>query len=213
MNALRALAGLVLLFAYHIPHLIYRLLLASYAYVFNNPHNLTANPAEHLKRALRMLRGGRNSDLLYAALELRFALERMADHQLAMADAASRRMLDQADPQKKIRNLNRLDSDSRYPHQIYFVNSETGQRLKWGEYKPLDEGRVGTIKGRLGDLLHPKRGLLLGIGDDPWYTNTRRFLEDTATYLSERYKDNTPFFALAGAKGIEMLRVEEEAHE
>ncbi len=212
MNALKAIAGLILIFAYHIPRLIYILLLASYAYVFNNPHNLTANPEEHLKRALRLLRGGRNSELLYAALELRFALERMADHQLAMADAASRRMLDQTDPQKKIRSLNRLDSDSRYPHQICFVNPETGQRVKWGEYRPLDEARVGAIKGRLGDLLHPKRGLLLGISDDPWYTNTRRFLEDTAEYLLERYKDNTPFFALSGSEGVEMLRVE-EGHE
>jgi hypothetical protein len=213
MNAIKALAGLVLIPLYHLPRLIYLLLLASYAFVFNNPNNLTASPAEHIKRASRLLRGGRNSELLYAALELRFALERMADYQLAMADAASRRMLDEVDPQKKIRNLNRLDANSRYPHEIYFVNPETGQRVRWGEYKPLDGTRIGSIKGRLGDLLHPKRGVLLGIADDPWYTETRRFLEETSEYLSDRYKDNTPFFALAGVKGIEMLRIERDGPE
>ncbi|HEY3380939.1 MAG TPA: hypothetical protein VGK32_04180 [Vicinamibacterales bacterium] len=208
MNAIKALVGLVLIPLYHLPRLVCLLLLASYAFVFNNPHNLTASPAEHIKRARRLLRGGRNSELLYAALELRFAVERMADHQLAMAEAASRRMLDQVDPKKKIRNLNRLDANSRYPHEIYFVNAETGQRVRWGEYKPLDEARIGSIKGRLGAVLHPKRGLLLGVTDDPWYTDTRRFLQETTQYLSDRYRDNTPFFALAGVKGIEMLRIE-----
>jgi hypothetical protein len=213
MKTLKALTGLILIFVYHIPRLICLLLLASYAHAFNNPHNLTADPAEHIKRARRLLRGGRNSELLYAALELRFAVERMADHQLAMADAASRRMLDETDPQKKIRNLNRLESGSRFPHRIYLVSPKTGQRLKWGDYRPLDEARVGTIKGRLGDLLHPKRGLLLGIPDDRWYTDTRRFLEETAQYLTDRHKDNTPFFALAGAAGIEALRIEEDISE
>jgi hypothetical protein len=89
------------------------------------------------------------------------------------------------------------------------VNPETGQRVRWGEYKPLDEARVGGIKGRLGDLLHPKRGLLPGVADDAWYTETRHFLVETAQYLSDRYRNNTPFFALAGVKGIEMLRIED----
>jgi len=54
---MQALIGLLLVFTVHIPHLIFRALLVSYAYVFNHHENLTADPKEHLKRARKLLKG------------------------------------------------------------------------------------------------------------------------------------------------------------
>lgn len=203
----QAIVGFILIFVYHIPRLIYLLLQISYAYVFNNPRNLTASPAEHIKRAKKLLRRGFNSELLYAALELRFALERMVQWELIMANMASNRMIKEYDPVKKVSYLRQLNSDSADFHEIYLVNPQTGERVKWGSYKPLDKKTVSTIQGRLGDLLHPQNGLLLGIKDDPWYTNTRSFLLTTADYLSVIQKDNQPFFAFYGQKNFEMVKI------
>jgi hypothetical protein len=207
-NILKALMGLVLLFVVHIPRVLFLGLLISYGAVFENRPTLTANPAEHLKRARRILRRGRLSELLYAALEIRFALERMAQRELIFAEAASNRMLKEYDPVKKVASLQRLAPDAAFAHEIWFVNKTTGQRIKWAEYKPLDKTQVATIVGRLGDLLHPKEGLLLGVPDDQWYLNTRRFLEDALRYLLEVYKDNSPFFSYDGLDQFEMVKLE-----
>ena len=77
--------------------------------------------------------------------------------------------------------------------------------MPWGHYKAMDEKRVSEIKGRLGDLLHPKPGLHLGIADDPWYVETRTFLSEALDYLSWTYEDNTPFFAFQGVDDVEMV--------
>jgi len=207
-NLCKAILGLILIFVYHIPRLIYVALLLSHAVVFNNHPTLTANPAEHVKRARRILKRGRLSELLYVAIELRFALERMTQRELMFAEMASIRMLKEPDSSKKIANLRRLAPAAVYGHEIYLVNKRTGERFKWGEYKPLDRTRVATIQGRLGDLLHPKDGLALGIRSDPWYTSTRRFLEETTEYLSSLCMDNLPFFALEGVDSFEMVKVE-----
>src|SRR4030042_4956129 len=194
-NIAKAAVGLVLIFVVHIPRLIYHVLLVSYAAVFNNHPTLTADPAEHLKRAKRFLKRGRLSELLYAALELRFALERMAQRDLLLTELASERVRKEYDPSKKLANLYRIAPAAAYAQDIVFLNKKTGERFKWAEYKPLDRARVSEIKGKLGDLLHPKDGLRLGIPDDPWYEDTVRFLNETAQYLSMVYEDNTPFFA------------------
>lgn len=206
-NIFQVFAGLLLLFIYHIPRFIYMLLNISYAYVFNNARNLTASPGEHLKRARRFLRRGFNSELLYAALELRFALERMAHWELIMSNMASNRMLKEYDPVKKVSNLRQLNGDSAFPHEIYLVNKDTGVKIKWGMYKPLDKKTVEDIKGRLGNLLHPKDGLNLGISDDLWYKNTRKFLNTTADYLNTIQKDNQPFFAFYERDNFEMIKI------
>jgi len=206
-NFVKALIGLVLVFIVHIPRLLYLLLLVSYTAVFANRPTLTADPAEHLKRAARILRRGKPSELLYAALELRFALERMAQRDLIFTEMASNRMLDEHDPIKKVANLHRLAPDSAFLHEIYLVNKATGERIKWAEYKPLDRKRVAAIQGRLGDLLHPKEGLLLGSPDDSWYVDTARFLHDSLNYLSGICKDNAPFFAYARLDQFEMVKV------
>lgn len=207
-DLLKAVAGLVLIFLVHIPRFVFLGLLISYAAVFNNRPTLTADPAEHLKRARKILRRGRLSEILYAALEVRFALERMAQRELIFAEAVSNRMLRERDPVKKVANLHRMSPDAAYAHEVWFVNKETGQRHKWGEYTPLDKARVSTIQGRLGDLLHPKEGLLLGIPSDPWYHNTKLFLNDSVEYLTGVYKDNSPFFSYQGLGPFEMIRVE-----
>jgi hypothetical protein len=207
-NFAKAIIGLLLIVVVHIPRLIYHALLVSYAAVFANRSTLTANPVEHIKRARKILRRGRLSELLYAALELRFALERMAHRELVFAELASNRMLKEYDPVKKVANLHRLAPDSVFVHEIYIVNKATGERLKWADYKPLDKARVSEIQGRLGDLLHPKEGLLLGIPDDPWYIETKRFLTEALDYLSGVYKDNAPFFFYEGLDQLEMVKVE-----
>jgi len=180
----------------------------SYAYVFNRHDNLTASPKEHINRARKLLRG-QNSQLLYAALELRFALERMAQWELILSVKATERSLDDPDPVKKVKALRRIDQETAHEQKIFMVNKTTGIRLEWGRYKPLDQARTANIKGRLGDLLHPKDGLPLGIWNDPWYTQTRVFLLETVDYLSGVEKDNTPFFSIKDLSNFEMERVEE----
>jgi len=207
-NIAKATAGIVLIFIVHLPRLIYHMLLVSYAAVFNNRPTLTANSAEHLKRAKKFLKRGRLSELLYAGVELRFAVERMAQRDLLLTKLASERILKEYDPSKKLANLLRIAPEAAYAHDIFLFNRKSGERIKWAEYKPLDRARVAEIKGRLGDLLHPKDGLKLGISDDPWYKDTTRFLNETAQYLSMVYKDNTPFFAYEGIEFFEMVRAE-----
>lgn len=207
MNVVKAIIGLIFVFVVHIPRLIYLALLASYTAVFANQSTLTANPAEHLRRARRILQRRRLSELLYAALELRFALERMAQRDLLFSEMASNRVLKEYDPVKKVSNLRRLAPDTAFTHEIYLLNQATGERIKWAEYKPLDKARVAAIQGRLGDLLHPKEGLMLGIPDDPWYVATRQFLDESLEYLDRVHKDNAPFFAYEGLDQFEMVRV------
>jgi hypothetical protein len=197
----KAVVGLLLIFVVHVPRLIFRALLVSYAAVFANRPTLTANTEEHIKRARKILSRGHASELLYAALELRFALERMAQRDLIFAELASNRMLKEYD-------LHRLAPDAAFVNEIYLVNKATGERFKWAEYKPLDKPRVVAIQGRLGDLLHPKEGLLLGIPGDRWYVETKRFLSEALDYLSGVYKDNAPFFAYEGLAQFEMVKVE-----
>ena len=207
-NLSKAMIGLILLFAVHIPRLVYLGLLISYTSAFANRPTLTANPAGHLKRARQILRRGRLSELLSAALELRFALERMAQQELIFTEMASKRLLKEHGPIKKISSLRRRKPDTAFTHDIYLVNNPTGERIKWEEYKPLDMERVAVIKGHLGDLLHPKEGLPLGMPGDPWYVATRRFLDESLEYLNRVHKDNAPFFAYQGLDQFKMVKVE-----
>jgi hypothetical protein len=205
-NFLRAVAGFFLLFLYHIPRIVYLALQISYSHVFEYRPTLTADPKEHLKRARAILKRGRLSELLYAALEIRFALERMAQWELIFCSSVSSRMLKEHDPVKKISNLNRIDADTALNHNIYFVDKTSGKRFKWAEYKPMDRGKIANIQGRLGDLLHPKEGLHLGIPVDPWYLETKAFLWDAIKYLSSVAEDNVHFFAYKGFDQFELVR-------
>lgn len=205
-DAGRALVGLLLI-PYHILRLGFLLLLVSYAAVFARGDTLTANPEEHLKRARRMLRRGRRAELLYVAIELRFALERMVDFELSLTSGVTRRMLDESDPVKQLRNQRRLEPRSGAPHRILMVNRDTGERIEIGTYIPLDEKRISELNGRLGDLLHPKVGLPLGMPDHPWYGETDDFLSQTADYLLARYRESKPLVAYADSEIIELVEV------
>jgi hypothetical protein len=146
------------------------------------------------------------SELLYAALEIRFALERMTRRELAFSEMASKRMRKEYSPSKHVANLQRLDPDAAFPHDVFIVLKATGERFRVAEYRPLDKQRVSELNGRLGDLLHPKEGLLLGIPTDPWYSDTKRFLTEAVDYLSAACRDNAPFFAHQGIDQYEMVR-------
>jgi hypothetical protein len=207
-GCIRAIVGLLLVFFIHVPRLVYLALLASYAYVFSRQENLTADPREHLKRATKLLKSD-NSWLLYAALEVRFALERMAQRELLFAEKATRTSLQEPDPIKKLKALRKLDPNAAFRHRFVLVMGCTGDRFPMEHYYPLDLERVGRIHGRLGDLLHPKVGLSLGITTDPWYLQTRAFLVESIDYLTEVLKDNTPFFTYEGVESMKMVLCDE----
>jgi hypothetical protein len=131
----------------------------------------------------------------------------MVQRELVFAEKATERAIQEPDPIKKLKALYRLSNDARHAHKIILVNQATGERFDWGEYKPLDLDRVRAIHGQLGDLLHPKLGLNLGIRDDLWYRETRRFLADSEAYLSEVLSNSTPFFSYEGLRHIEMEKL------
>jgi len=203
-DSLRAAVGCLLIPLFHLPRLVFLGLQISYAYVFNRHDTLTADPNEHLRRARKLLRM-HPADILYAALEVRFALERIAQRELIFTEKVSNRYLDEYDPVKKVKALRRIDPQSAHPHRIFFVDNALGIRLDWGQYKPLDQQKAAHYKGRLGDLLHPKDGLRLGIWNDPWYSDTEAFLAEAIDYLSTVAKDNTPFFALQDLANFEVI--------
>ena len=192
----------------HLPRLVWSLLLLSYAAVFNNRPTLTANPAEHLKRAQRILRRGRLSELLYAAIELRFTLERMVQRDIIFGEAVSNRVLDEPSPVKKLANLRRLAPESALPHEVFFVNRDTGDRVSFGRYIPLDEERVVQIHGRLGALLHRQEGVPLGLPDSQWYADTEAFLQQTSAYLEEVHERDSGFFDYEGLEQFEVVVVD-----
>ncbi len=202
----KAIIGLLLVFIFHIPRLIFQLLSLSYAYVFNRYENLTADPKEHLKRAKKLLRRG-NAHILYSALEIRFAVERIAQRELIFSEKVTTRSLKEYQPLKKIKSLQRMNPESKFPHKFIYIDEKTGEHFYWGEYKPLDKDKVHVLQGRLGDLLHPKDGIRLGVRNDPWYQVTRNFLLDSIDYLSQVIKENTPFFSLDGIDNIQRIKI------
>lgn len=175
-----AFVGIILVFVVHAPKLIWSLLHLSYAAVFANNPTLTASPKEHLRRAKKLLRRRRHSELLYAALEIRFAIERLTKNETA-SSRISKRVRDDHRPVNKIKALHRADARAKLRHRFWMVVD--GERFHAGEYHPFDLEKVKEITGRLGDLLHPKDGLPLGLKDSAYYRDTRRFLAETVDYL------------------------------
>jgi hypothetical protein len=201
----RACVGFLGVIFWHFPKLIWHLLIYSYACIFNKHENLTADPKEHLKRAKHLLIHGDNSKLLYCALEIRFALERMVHSKLIFANGVSKKNLKEYDPVKKFSVLQKLEQDIDYAHQVYIKIPETNEKMLLGEYLPLETKKVKEIQGKLGDLLHPKEGLLLGIEKCEWYVETKKFLDESISYLEKRIERNEIFFAY---KGLERFHVE-----
>jgi len=201
LGVLKALLGALLIFLVHLPNMLYQLLLLSYAAVFNNPQNLTADPKEHLKRARKLLKKKHNSLLLYAAIELRFALERISKGDLFIS-SISNKARKQYEPGKHISALRKNEPDSSYEHKMILVNKSNGIEIDMGRYKPLNRDKVSSIVGKLGDILHPKEGLPLGLSTCPWYRETRAFLWDTHNYIEELLKDRRPYLGEQGLDDI-----------
>ncbi len=208
MKFFRAFIGFILIFIYHIPRLLLQFLQISYSFVFNKHENLTADPKEHLKRANDLLKKKKNSLLLYAALEIRFAAERMIDNQLAFAEKVSKKTLKKYDPVKKRKAMTVIDPNSDNPQKILLLDRETGEKILWGIYKPIELEKLKEIRNKLGDLLHPKVGLKLGNSNDPWYIETRRFLKESAEYLSDKLANNEYYFAYKNLNNFELIKLE-----
>ena len=208
MKILRAIIGIILVFAYHLPKLIWNLAMLSYYSVFGRQDNLTANPKEHLRRAENLLNKNRNSLLLYAALEIRLAAERIIENQLMFSEKVSMNAIKKSDPVKHTQIMEKIDPDSLKEHEIRFTIKETGETIHWGNYKPVELARIKEIKNRLGDLLHAKKGIRFGIAADPWYKETREWLRESLIYLKERVKDNNYYFSLKNVENFELIKKE-----
>ena len=207
MNFFKLLIGLFLAIFYFLPKLIYYKLLIAYHKFFHNEENLTANPKEHILRAKKLLKQGKNSLLLYSALELRFALERSVHNELIYSEKASNNILDMYDPSKKRKFMSIIDDNVNYAHKIYFINKKNKEKVFWGTYIPMPQEKVNNIKGRLGDLLHAKDGLLLGVSDDNWYVQTRKFLYESLDFLEKHFKNNEKYFMYADSDKYEMVKI------
>lgn len=85
-----------------------------------------------------------------------------------------------------------------------------GERIPSAEYYPLDLERVKEIKGRLGDLLHPKDGLPLGLRDSEFYRETRAFLTASIDYLWPIAKRSRPYLLYKGLPNHEAEALEED---
>ena len=167
---------------------------------------MTADVKEHLKRARKILRRRLNAELPYAAVELRFAVERMIQHDTWLAKSTSMRIKKNSDPIKQLKTMQAIDENSKYPHDLIWRNKETGEVMKWGEYKPLDLERVNQIKGKLGDMLHPGTGLRTGFAGKEWAKKMRTFLLDSIDYVEDVYKNRIPFFLYEDIEHIELVR-------
>ncbi len=171
-----------------------------------NDNLLTADPQEHLRRADILL--GKNDDslLLYAALELRLATERIIHNQLTLSEDTSKNEKSGNDPKKKKLIMSQIDKESDNDYDIYFTDQETKKKIFWGTYKNIPESKVKKIEGRLGNLLHMKTGLNLGDKKDQWYEQTRRFLTETKNYLIERTSDSQYYFTFTDVENFELVR-------
>ncbi|MFA5010546.1 MAG: hypothetical protein WC644_01210 [Ignavibacteria bacterium] len=207
MKLFKVIIGLFVALFYFLPKAIYLNLLIAYYTFFNYKENLTADPNVHLKRAKKLLKNARNHLLLYAALEIRFALERIVHNELIFSEKASNHALDMYDPSKKRKIMSTIDDNVNYPHEIYFVDKKTNERIYWGMYKPLPQEKVNNIKGRLGDLLHAREGIKLGISNDNWYIQTRKFLYDSLETLTSHLKSNEKYFKYAELNHFEMEKL------
>ena len=195
-----------MLIGYHLPKLILTGLRISYSTMFDKSSYMTADVKEHLKRARKILRRGLNAELLYAAVELRFAVERMIQHDTWLANGTSMRIKKNSDPVKQLKTMQSIDENSKYAHDLIWRNKETGEVMKWGEYKPLDLDRVNQIKGRLGDMLHPGTGPRTGFAGKEWTYKMKSFLLESIEYIEDVYCDRTPFFLYEEIEQIELVR-------
>jgi hypothetical protein len=171
-----------------------------------NSKLLTADPKEHLKRARILLELDDDSLLRYVALELRLAIERIVYNQLSLSENTTKNNKAGNDPKKKKLIMNQIDPASDWDYDIYYKEPGTIRKILWGTYKSIPESKVKKIEGRLGNLLHMAIDLKLGVHDDPWYIDTRIFLTETTSYLTERITDSQYYFSFTDVHNFELVR-------
>lgn len=162
--------------------------------IFNN-NLLTADPKEHINRAKILLNYKNDSLLLYSALELRLAIERIVHNQYTISPDHTKGAKSKNDPKRKKMIMGIIDPDSDNDYTIYYIDPVDKKKVLWGIYKNIPTQKVNTIEGKLGNLLHMHLELNLGRIDDPWYNETRRFLLESADYLAERITNSVYYFS------------------
>lgn len=167
---------------------------------------LTADPKENIRRAKILLGQYDDSLLLYCALELRMAIERIVHNQLTLSEDHSMSAKGKNDPKRKKIIMNKIDPESNFNYNIYYIDPETKKKVYWGEYKNIPAKTVNEIEGKLGNLLHMKLGLMLGNSEDPWYSETRSFLTKTSIYLEERTSGSSYYFSYKDLDNFEFER-------
>ena len=161
---------------------------------------LTADPKEHIRRAKILLSSNNDSLLLYSALELRLAIERIIHNQYTLSLEHTTNAKGKNNPKRKKLIMNKIDPDSDDDYNIYLVDPIDGSKIFWGVYKNIPEKKVKEIDGKLGNLLHMNLGLKLGVANDPWYKEKRNFLTETADYLRERITNSLCYFSYKDLK-------------
>lgn len=167
---------------------------------------LTADPKEHIRRAKILLEQYDDSLLLYSALELRLAIERIAHNQLTLSEDHTMNAKGKSDPKRKKLIMKKIDPESDFDYDIFYIDPKSKQKTYWGEYKNIPEKTVKEIEGKLGNLLHMKLGLKLGIAEDPWYSETRSYLTKTLIYLKERISGSSYYFSYKDLENFEFER-------
>lgn len=156
---------------------------------------LTADPKEHVLRAKILLDTQNDSFLLYAALELRLAIERIMHNQYTLSPDQSMDGKRRNDPKRKKLIMNIIDPESDHDYKVYYIDPKDQSKIFWGIYKNIPRQKVKEIDGKVGNLLHMHLGLNLGLAGDSWYMETRDFLNRTADYLKERITDSLFYFS------------------
>ena len=137
---------------------------------------------------------------------MRLALERIIHNQLTLSEQHSRKDKKKNDPKRKKLVMGVIDPKSNCDYDIFYTDPNTGHKAFWGTCKNISEKKVKTIEGKLGNLLHMKIGLRLGVAEDQWYTDTREFLDNTCDYLTERITDSKYFFSFQGLDNFELIK-------
>jgi len=170
-----------------------------------NSKTLTADPSEHLRRAKILLDLENDSLLLYAALEMRLAIERIIHNQLTLSELHSKKEKKKNDPKRKKLIMGKLDPNSDYDCDIFYIDENTQKNIYWGTYKNIPTQKVKKIEGKLGNLLHMKLGVKLRNEEDQWYTETRDFLTKNCRYLTERITDSIYYFNFQNMENYEFV--------
>ncbi len=84
--------------------------------------------------------------MLYAALELRLAIERLQHNQLSLSEHATINNKKGNDPKKKKLIMNNIDPDSDFDYKIYYNDPESGSRIYWENIRTFRHKRLKLLR-------------------------------------------------------------------